>query len=124
MTKQPSKIKELCRFPIAGVAYGDYQLCLGLTAGSKVNLFWERGNPHDPYAIRIEYKGCKLGYVPKNQPSNTFDYQNHLHKYRDKGIKVYAELSAVNKNNPTWGMFTVKCYIYLKDVKENEEEQF
>lgn len=55
------------RFTVAGVQYSDYlkvrsQLKLGCT----VRFVGETRNIYDIRAIRIEYSGVKIGYVPAN----------------------------------------------------------
>ncbi|MGD9643986.1 MAG: HIRAN domain-containing protein [Elusimicrobiales bacterium] len=35
------------------------------TAGDALDLVLERDNPHDPLAVRIDWQGVKLGYVPR-----------------------------------------------------------
>ena len=96
-----TKNSELVRFSLAGVQYSDYQLCAGLKAGSPVTFTWERSNPYDDMAIRVDYHGTKIGYVPKG-PN-----QDLLHEQREDGIKITGRVIAFNKNNPTWHLITV-----------------
>jgi hypothetical protein len=107
-------MKELCRFNIAGVQYGDYQLAVGLKAGRPLSLTWERSNKHDPLAIRIDYAKVKLGYVPRGE------FQSLLHKYRENETKMKCTIVSVNKTNQTWFMFVVKveCPELRKDYKD------
>lgn len=114
--KNQTKKKELFRCNIAGVQYSDYQLCLGLKAGAKLDLWWERGNPHDPQAIRVEYRGIKLGYIPRGP------FQEKLHEYLQNGIKVFTSMVSVNENNPSWHRFVLKCEV--RDKTKEKEVQF
>lgn len=98
-----TKQEEICRCSLSGVQYSDYQLCVGIKADSKLKLYWERSNQYDNMAIRVEYCGIKIGYIPKGT------FQNLLHEYRERGIKIVATIVSYNRNNPTWYMFTVKC---------------
>ena len=36
-----------------------------LQIGEVLELVREEGNPHDPNAVRVEWRGHKLGYVPR-----------------------------------------------------------
>ncbi len=101
--KISNKQKELFRFNLAGVQYSDYQQCSRLKAGAKLTLTWERNNPHDNKAIRVNCDGVKLGYVPANTA-----FQNALHSLRQQNSKVEATVVAFNKTNPTWNMICIK----------------
>lgn len=109
------KLLELARVNLAGVQYSDYQLVVGtIKAGSKLKLYWERNNPFDDMAIKVEYSGVKIGYIPKGE------IQDLLHEYREHGQKVYAFITSHNKTNPTWYMFCIKCCV-TKKLKNSED---
>ncbi len=57
---------ELHRSPVAGFQYhqGDAIWSL-LAVGSIVDLVREADNPYDARAVRVEWQGQKLGYVPR-----------------------------------------------------------
>jgi hypothetical protein len=38
-----------------------------LQFGDALDLVREEDNPHDPNAVRVEWRGRKLGYVPRRQ---------------------------------------------------------
>ena len=104
---QMSEAVEVFRDYIAGVGRSDYQQVLPqLKAGTPLELTWERGNLYnrDPsnsysYAIRVSYKGVKLGYVPAKNGANQTILQ-----YRDGGAKVTAKLTAVDRNAVAYNM--------------------
>lgn len=58
-------------FYIAGVSHGFFcnkELCdytENIKLGYELNLVREKNNPFDKYAVRIDYKERKLGYIPK-----------------------------------------------------------
>ncbi len=104
--------KELGRFSLAGVQYSDYQICVGLRAGAKVTLTWERSNKFDDLAIRVDYCGKRIGYVPKGE------FQDLLHELRESKTKVQAKVVAFNRNNPTWHMITVAIEAVQKQKQE------
>jgi hypothetical protein len=49
---------------IAGIPHAKPDLSL-LAVGSLLTLVREPENPYDPNAIRVEFNGKKLGYIPK-----------------------------------------------------------
>jgi len=54
--------------PLAGFRYGEAASATPLMrAGDALDLVREPDNPHDPDAVRVEWRGRKLGYVPRRQ---------------------------------------------------------
>jgi hypothetical protein len=54
--------------PLAGFRYGEGEvLWLQLREGDRLELVREPGNPHDPNAVRVDWQGRKLGYVPRRE---------------------------------------------------------
>ena len=54
--------------PLAGFRYGEgAEVWPLLREGYALDLVPEPGNPHDPDAVRVEWRGRKLGYVPRRQ---------------------------------------------------------
>ena len=52
--------------PLAGFRYGEgAELWTQLQLGDALELVREAGNPHDASAVRVEWRGRKLGYVPR-----------------------------------------------------------
>ncbi len=59
-------MKESKRFFIAGVQHHDLRSVLDvLEEGDELDLVSEPDNKFDPNAVKIEYEGTMLGYVPK-----------------------------------------------------------
>lgn len=40
-------------------------LWAALQSGAQLNLTAEQDNPHDPQAVAVYWRGCKLGYLPR-----------------------------------------------------------
>jgi len=54
--------------PLAGYRYGEgAEVWPLLREGDALTLVAEPGNAHDPNAVRVEWRGRKLGYVPRRQ---------------------------------------------------------
>jgi len=52
--------------PLAGLRYGEgAEVWPLLRKGDTLELVPEPGNAHDPNAVRVEWRGRKLGYVPR-----------------------------------------------------------
>ena len=52
--------------PLAGFRYYEARASIAqMSVGEPLDLVREPGNPHDPRAIRVEWRGRKLGYVPR-----------------------------------------------------------
>ncbi len=54
--------------PLAGFRYAEAAAVWPLLQlGDTLKLVREADNPHDPNAVRIEWRGRKLGYVPRRE---------------------------------------------------------
>ncbi len=52
--------------PLAGFRYGEAaEVWPQLRLGDELGLVREADNPHDVNAVRVEWRGRKLGYVPR-----------------------------------------------------------
>ncbi len=57
---------EIQRSPVAGFQFGEGEEVWGLlSVGVPVTLVREPDNRHDARAVRVQWKGRKLGYVPR-----------------------------------------------------------
>lgn len=54
--------------PLAGFRYGEAaEVWERLREGDALELVREPGNPHDPNAVRVDWRGRRLGYVPRRE---------------------------------------------------------
>lgn len=54
--------------PLAGFRYGEAtEVWPEMRVGDALELVREADNPHDPGAVRVEWRGRKLGYVPRRE---------------------------------------------------------
>lgn len=108
------------RVNLAGVQYSDYQLIFkGLKPGTVVSLVGEPYNPIDPRAIRVEYKGIKLGYVPQDRFGS--HYQSELWNAHANKRKCIGIITAFNKTNPTWCMITVQFKARINSNRKRKD---
>ncbi|MBI4207004.1 MAG: HIRAN domain-containing protein [Betaproteobacteria bacterium] len=74
-----------------------------MRVGDPLTLVREPGNPHDPYAVRVEWRGHTLGYVPRRENGHLARQMGHgaplagritdLHKARNGRNRVSYEIS-------------------------------
>ena len=81
--------------PLAGFRYHEAPLLFPeLRAGDRLDLVREPDNPHDPNAVRVDWRGRRLGYVPRRENSA-------LAWAMDRGEPLSARISALRAHrNP------------------------
>lgn len=81
--------------PLAGLRYHEAMLVWPeLKVGDPLALVREPGNPHDANAVRVEWSGRKLGYVPRAENAA-------LAWAMDRGERVTARISRLTPHpNP------------------------
>jgi hypothetical protein len=81
--------------PLAGFRYHEApELFPELRIGDRLDLVRESDNPHDPDAVRVEWRGRRLGYVPRRENSA-------LAWAMDRGEPVTARISTLRAHrNP------------------------
>ncbi len=88
--------------PVAGFQY--YQgetLWPQLDAGQFVTLTREAGNPYDDRAVRIDWQGHKLGYIPRIDNAA-------VSQLMDRGEKLSALIVGLKKSNNPWDRVEVE----------------
>jgi len=83
----------LWRGGIAGFAYAQgEQVRMRLACGDALRLVREPGNPHDPRAVRVEWSGYRLGYVPRRDNAG-------IAAALDAGLLVDGEIVALHRED-------------------------
>jgi hypothetical protein len=73
--------------PLAGFLYYDGKdVWDQIRLGDKLSLVREPANPHDPAAVRLEWRGHRLGYVPRKDNVD-------LARQMDHGAPVEARMT-------------------------------
>jgi hypothetical protein len=62
-----------------------------MRVGDALQLAHERDNPHDPHAVRVEWRGRTIGYVPRGENS-------HLARQLGHGVPLQARVSRLEKS--------------------------
>ena len=80
------------RSPLAGFRHYDGpQLWRDIRAGDRLELVRELENPYDAGAIRVEWRGRKLGYVPQRDNAA-------IARQMDRGTLLEARVAALRQN--------------------------
>jgi hypothetical protein len=78
--------------PLAGFVYYDGpEVWERMKKGDRLTLIREPGNPHDANAIRLEWQGHKIGYVPKRENAD-------LARQMDLGARVEARVTELTRH--------------------------
>ena len=96
---------ELQRSPVAGFQYHQgASIWSLLMAGADLSLVREPDNAYDPRAVRVDWQGHKLGYVPRIDNAAA----SHL---LDSGHVLEAQIVALQDSDNPWDR--VEFAIYL-----------
>ena len=80
------------RSPLAGFRHHDAaETWRHLTVGERLQLVREADNPYDPNAVRVEWRGMKLGYVPQRDNAA-------VARQMDRGAALEARVALLREN--------------------------
>ncbi len=95
---------------LAGFRYHEgRKLWPQLQVGDKLGLIREENNPYDANAIRLEWQGHKLGYVPRAENAA-------LSRFMDHGQVLDARITALPKQRPRGRR--IEFDVFLENHKE------
>lgn len=95
------------RSPLAGSQYyalGEHWQALRV--GDRLELIREPGNRHDDQAIRVEWRGQQLGYVPRSA-------NKIIAAALDAGDKLIARISRLTQHPDPWRRVEFEVLIEL-----------
>jgi hypothetical protein len=102
---ETAPLVELQRSPVAGFQYHQGEALWPLLAvGATLALVREPKNAYDPRAVRIDWQGQKLGYLPRIDNAAA----SHL---LDSGCMVTAEIVALQASHNPWDRVEVALYL-------------
>ena len=82
--------------PLAGFQYhAGKTLWPQMQVGDGLTLIREPDNPHDANAVRVEWHGQKIGYVPRRENGD-------VARFMDKGQKLEARISRLAEVRDPW----------------------
>lgn len=62
-----------------------------MSPGDALTLVRETGNPHDPHAVRLDWRGRTIGYVARRD-------NVHLARQLDHGARLAARITGLDKS--------------------------
>ncbi len=93
--------------PLAGFQYyGGRILWDEMHEGDPLALIREPYNRYDPFAVRVEWRGEKLGYLPRASNREVADEM-------DKGTPVGGRIGKMNTDPNPWKRVRVDVYVGL-----------
>lgn len=94
--------------PLAGFQYyAGKALWNELHEGDVLTLVREPDNVHDPRAVRVEWHGVKLGYVPQRDNAA-------VARMLDNGTTINANISRLIKTRNPWQRILFDVYVPLQ----------
>lgn len=103
--------------PLAGFQY--YQgrgLWDEMKAGDALTLVREAGNPHDANAVRVEWRGQPLGYVPRRE-------NRAVAQHMDGGGNVEARINKLQKHPNAWQRIEFEIFVILSIQDATADER-
>jgi hypothetical protein len=93
--------------PLAGFQfYAGRELWDEMRAGDALALVREPDNKHDANAVRVEWRGRKLGYLPRKE-------NRAVAAEMDRGGKVEARIGQLHRHRDPWQRILVAVYVVL-----------
>ncbi len=86
--------------------YQGGQLWDEIKVGDALMLTREPANPHDSNAVRVEWRGHKLGYVPRRE-------NQAVARHMDSGGKVEARVSRLRQHRNPWQRIEFEVFVRL-----------
>lgn len=91
--------------PLAGYRYYEgKRLWKLMQVGDTLTLVREPDNPHDRNAVRVEWQGHKLGYVPRAD-------NEAVARFLDRGVQLEARITRLKKSRNPWERILFEIYL-------------
>ncbi|MCX7165419.1 MAG: HIRAN domain-containing protein [Rhodocyclales bacterium] len=93
--------------PLAGFRYyAGETLWQEMHEGDRLTLVREADNPHDANAVRIEWHGQKLGYLPRTE-------NRAVAAAIDNGDAVDARIAKLRQHRNPWQRVLIEVFVVL-----------
>lgn len=93
--------------PLAGFQfYAGRELWDEMKPGDALALVREPDNPHDAHAVRVEWRGRRLGYLPRAE-------NRAVAAEMDRGGRVEGRIARLNRHVDPWRRIRIEVYVVL-----------
>lgn len=93
--------------PLAGFRYyAGEELWKQMREGDRLTLVREPDNPHDAKAVRVEWRGQKLGYLPRRENAAVAGAM-------DGGEAVDARIAKLRRHRNPWQRLLIEVFVVL-----------
>jgi len=93
--------------PLAGFRYyAGETLWQDMREGDRLTMVREADNPHDANAVRIEWRGQKLGYLPRAE-------NRAVATAIDSGDAVDARIAKLRQHRNPWQRVLIEVFVVL-----------
>ena len=93
--------------PLAGFRYyAGEALWQEMREGDRLNLIREADNTHDANAVRVEWRGQKLGYLPRAENAS-------VAAAMDAGEAVDARIAKLRQHRNSWQRVLIEVFVVL-----------
>lgn len=93
--------------PLAGFQYhAGAALWERLRVGDRLALVREPENPHDARAVRVEWRGVMLGYLPRAE-------NEAVAAAMDRGERVEGRIAALVAHKNPWKRLRIEIFVVL-----------
>ena len=93
--------------PLAGFQYhAGESLWQDMHEGDRLTLVREADNPHDANAIRVEWRGQKLGYLPRAE-------NRTVAAAMDRGEAIDARVAKLRQHKNPWQRVLIDVFVVL-----------
>jgi len=94
--------------PLAGFQYhAGKTLWPQMRVGDGLTLIRERDNPHDAKAVRVEWQGHKIGYVPRRENAD-------VARFMDGGQALTARIARLAEVRDPWSRVRFEILVPLQ----------
>lgn len=93
--------------PLAGFQYHEGKaLWSDMKVGDRLTLVREPANPYDARAVRVEWRGRMIGYVPRAE-------NEAVSRQLDQGNRLEARITRLTKHRDPWKRVELEIYLPL-----------
>lgn len=99
--------------PLAGFQhYAGAALFPLMQTGDALHLRREPDNPHDAKAVRVEWRGVQIGYVPRAENVD-------LARLMDRGTRIDGRILHLHNSRDPWQRVLMEIYVQQEDERQS-----